>query len=115
MYYTQPFTNFKSQPFIYILSDNIPTISSISSNGIIGLYVAIVFTVGRVLRGAISGLSQRIMYEDLPYPDRLLKICEDIILAREMRDFIVEESLYYKLITLFRSPNLLIEATKMPE
>ncbi|KAI3651575.1 hypothetical protein MP228_002878 [Amoeboaphelidium protococcarum] len=101
-------------PQFHILSENIPTFSALSSGSVIGLYVAVVFTVARIVRGAISGLSQKIMYEDLPYPDTVLKMCQDVILAREMRQFDVEESLYYQLITLFRSPRMLLESTRMP-
>lgn len=36
------------EPSFFILSDNIPAISSISSYGVIGLYVAVVFAAGQV-------------------------------------------------------------------
>jgi hypothetical protein len=76
-----------SDPFTYFFSDSVPAISSISSYGIIGLYVAIVFTIGKFIRLAITDLTLRIIYEDLPYPDPVLQLCFDTLLAREFRVF----------------------------
>lgn len=102
-------------PRFEIISDNIPAISSLSSYGIIGLYIAVVFAAGRFIRILITDLTSRIIYEDLPQPDILLKMCSDIILAREFGDFETEETLYWRLINLYRSPETLIEATKFKE
>lgn len=102
-------------PEFVILSDNIAALSSLSSYGVIGLYVAVVFAVGRFLRMMISDLTLRIMYEDLPEPDALLNMCTDILLAREFKDFETEETLYWQLITIFRSPETLIAKTRIHE
>lgn len=99
----------------FVFSDNIPSFSTISSYGIIGLYVAVVFAVGRFMRIIITGLTLRIIYEDLPNPAPILKLCSETILAREFRDFDTEETLYWQLITLFRSPDALFRKTRMPE
>ena len=116
------------RPTLYILSDNIPAISSLSSYGIIGLYVAVVFAVGRFIRMMVTDLTLKIMYEDLPNPDPLLEMCSHTLLARyfffrsvaptlipnrEFGDFETEETLYWQLVTLFRSPADLMEKTRL--
>lgn len=40
----------------------------------------------------------------MPNADYVHKICLDIYLVREAKDFILEEDLFAKLIFLFRSP-----------
>jgi hypothetical protein len=96
-----------------VLSDNVPAISQISSYGVLGLYVAVVLAAGRFIRLSISDLTLRIVYEDLPHPDPVLKICSDTILAREFGDFLTEEMLYWQLINLFRNPVELMKKTKL--
>ncbi len=69
--------------------------------------------VSRLLRTIlVSRNLADIIYEELPYVDRLIKICRDIYLVRERREFELEEELYAKLIFLHRSPETLIRLTK---
>jgi hypothetical protein len=104
-------------PQLYILSDNVPIsiFASLSSYGLLGLYVVVVFAAGRFIRSAISDLTLHIMYEDLPNPDPVLQICSETLLAREFGDFETEETLYWQLITLFRSPQSLMAKTHIKE
>ncbi len=43
---------------------------------------------------------------EMPHPDNLIRICEAIIVARVERDLIREEILYFELIDLIRSPEI---------
>lgn len=79
---------------------------------VIGLYVSLVLVIGRVIRTFFSGSSYVIMFEELPYVDRVLKLCLDIYLVRETKDYKLEEDLFAKLIFLYRSPETLIRWTK---
>ena len=61
-----------------------------------------------------SGLLQTIMFEDLPYVDRILHLCRDIYLVREAGELFLEEELYAKLTFLYRSPETMIKWTRKP-
>lgn len=99
---------------IYTFNDKIfpATLSLITGGGIIGLYTTFVLLVFHFLRGFFTGQCTKIMYEDLPYIDRIFQLCLDIYLVRESREFVLEEDLFAKLIFLFRSPETLIKWTR---
>jgi hypothetical protein len=66
-----------------------------------------------MLRSTIfSGSSSKIMFDDLPYVDRILQLCLDIYLVRESFEFTLEEDLFAKLIFLYRSPETMIKWTR---
>ena len=89
--------------------------SHASPNRIVGLYVSIVLVIGKFMRGFFSDISHSIMFEELPYVDRILKLCQDIFLVRETRELELEEELYAKLIFLYRSPETMIKWTREKE
>ena len=70
---------------------------------IVGLYISLVFVIGRLVRTWSSGQSYRIIYEDLPTVDKLLRLCMDIFLVRENREYRLEEDLYSRLVCSFYS------------
>jgi hypothetical protein len=43
-----------------------PSVSFITSYGIIGLYISVVLVIGRFLRMTVSNLSHQIIYENMP-------------------------------------------------
>lgn len=100
---------------VYMFCDKIfpSTISSIAAGGIVGLYTTLIFVFSRMLRGTIfQGAATKIMFEDLPYVDRVLQLCLDIYLVRESNEFCLEEDLFAKLIFLYRSPETMIKWTR---
>jgi piezo-type mechanosensitive ion channel component 1/2 len=109
------YSNCKEHITIYMFCDKIfpSTISSIAAGGIVGLYTTLIFVFSRMLRGTIfQGSSSKIMFEDLPYVDRVLQLCLDIYLVRESNEFCLEEDLFAKLIFLYRSPETMIKWTR---
>jgi hypothetical protein len=109
------YANCKKHITMYLFNDKIfpSTISSIAGGGIIGLYTTLIFVFSRFLRSTIfSGSSSKIMFDDLPYVDRILQLCLDIYLVRESYEFALEEDLFAKLIFLYRSPETMIKWTR---
>ncbi|KHN79281.1 Piezo-type mechanosensitive ion channel component 2 [Toxocara canis] len=80
--------------------------------GIIAMYIAVVLLVGRLIRGIVTNAPLDVIISEIPNPDYLLKICLDIYLVREAKDFVLEQDLFAKLIFLFRSPATLIKWTR---
>uniref|UniRef100_A0A915PYM3 Piezo-type mechanosensitive ion channel component n=1 Tax=Setaria digitata TaxID=48799 RepID=A0A915PYM3_9BILA len=87
-------------------------VSKYVQGGIIAMYVAVVMLVGRMIRGLVTNSGVEVMVSEIPNPDHLLKICLDIYLVREAKDFVLEQDLFGKLIFLFRSPENLIKWTR---
>ncbi|XP_041451232.1 piezo-type mechanosensitive ion channel component isoform X3 [Drosophila obscura] len=112
-----PLSNCDGGVVFYIFNDkSFPsTMSFLEKTGIIGLYTTFVYVVSRVIRSLIANNHRRIMFEDLPYVDRVLKLCNDIYLVRETQEYRLEEDLYGKLLFLYRSPETLIKWTRFKE
>lgn len=49
---------------------------TLSSFGIIGLYITVVLAIGRFLRFSTRNMRMRIQYEDLPTTKRLVTMCQ---------------------------------------
>ncbi|VDM61455.1 unnamed protein product [Angiostrongylus costaricensis] len=80
--------------------------------GVIAMYISLVIVVGRLIRTLFANSPTDVMVTEIPNPDFLLKICLDIYLVREAKDFCLEQDLFAKLIFLFRSPATLIQWTR---
>ncbi|XP_012229785.1 piezo-type mechanosensitive ion channel component isoform X2 [Linepithema humile] len=90
-------------------------LSFFSGFGILGLYTTAVIVISQMMRKIVSDMAPKIMFDDLPYVDRILRLCLDIYLVRESGDLCLEEDLFAKLIFLYRSPETLIRWTRPPE
>lgn len=86
-------------------------LSSVMSMSVIGIYVTIVYAVGRFLRLMFDRYSQRAMYEELPETQKLFEICEGIFIAQLEGKLQEEKRLYDILIMIYRSPELMIKMT----
>jgi hypothetical protein len=99
--------------------------SYISQLGVVGFYVSVVFVVGRLLRGFVSNLQSRVMFEDMEDTSVPLYLCESIRLARQeagttlddtdvysvSKALTLEDRLYWELIRLYRQPEKLFRYT----
>jgi len=94
-----------------IASDKVSS-STDGSWSFIYVYVYLVYGIGRALRTACVLASQRMIYEEMPNTDLLLDLCNGIYTARINGDLNAEYKLYYELIHIYRSPELLFEISK---
>ena len=76
-------TGFGDDLVILVYNENVMSnaLSSVMSMSVIGIYVTIVYAVGRFLRILFDRFSQRIMYEELPETGKLFEICEGVFIA----------------------------------
>lgn len=88
------------------------TTSSSTSLSVMGIYLGVVYTVGRFLRMAFSGSSKRIIYEELQDTALLRDLCNGIYISRIHGLLDSEYDLYYELIHIYRSPMLLLDVSK---
>ncbi|XP_067135532.1 piezo-type mechanosensitive ion channel component 2-like isoform X2 [Centruroides vittatus] len=117
--YPYSFLRFDNCNVLRILAFNDRVLPSelyvLSKYGIVGLYTTFVLLVSRLIRSFVAGSSFTIMFDDMPYVDRVLQLCLDIYLVRESGEFSLEEDLFAKLLFLYRSPETLIKWTRFPE
>ena len=86
--------------------------SEFASVGLIGLYATYVVLVFDIVREFIGSEANEIPYEHMNDVDDLLELCQNLLLARQVGDLVLEESIFCELIEIFRSTERLIEATK---
>jgi hypothetical protein len=79
---------------------------------VLTFYVTFVILAGKVIRAIFLGSAERIMYIDMVNPNRLFSLCEGIKISRIRNDFLQEEKLYYLLIDLMRSPEIIKNMTQ---
>ncbi|GMS96403.1 hypothetical protein PENTCL1PPCAC_18578 [Pristionchus entomophagus] len=114
--YPTPFTqdNLTYIEVVALVDRVFPSVlSKFVSGGIIAMYIALVLFIGKMIRGVLTNSPLNVMITEIPNPDHLLKICLDIYLVREARDFVLEQDLFAKIIFLFRSPATLIKWTRL--
>uniref|UniRef100_A0A8C2YWI5 Piezo non-specific cation channel R-Ras-binding domain-containing protein n=1 Tax=Cyclopterus lumpus TaxID=8103 RepID=A0A8C2YWI5_CYCLU len=109
------FSNHKCHSIeIVVLSDKVSpsSLGFLAGHGIVGLYMSVVLVIGKFVREFFNGISRSIMFEELPCVDRVLKLCTDIFVVRETGEMELEETLFDKLIFLYRSPETMIKMTR---
>ena len=88
-----------------------PVLSS-PAYSIIGLYTVVVLAASNFLRGYVSSLFYQLPYDEIPNPDHLLDLCQDIFTARECGELVMEEVLTGHLVYILRSNVKLLAWTK---
>ena len=95
------------------VSDSSTIFGKLAAYGLIGIYTTIVLAVANAVRSFTANWSHIVMFWNLPDPTRLLRLCQDIILARMDGDLLLEEELSNELLEIYRSPESLIENTRL--
>ena len=83
-----------------------------SLHRIIGLYVSVVLVIGSALRTYVAQLPSKINIDEIPDPDSLLELCDDIFYVREDGQLQEEEILVGRLFFTFRSSVRLMAETR---
>lgn len=80
------------------------------SFSVITFYISVVGLAGRLLRMVLAGPVNFIMTE-MPNPEPLINMCNGVYLSRMTGDLKREEELYYELVDIIRSPEMLKSIT----
>ena len=104
-------TQITNEPIsFHIFSELIsPTTSSYS---VYAFYTAVILVFGEYVRDFCSGEPEKVALNEMPEPQKMVNLCEGIIIARSSQDFRMEKKLYFILIELLREPTYLREITK---
>lgn len=87
-----------------VLSDNYsPATFNFS---VVTFYVTVVYFAGKMLRTLTSGNAHNIILTEMRDPAPLINLCEGIYVSRMTGDIEKEEELYYDLIDILRSPEI---------
>jgi hypothetical protein len=90
---------------LYVVSEKYSPVTFNFS--VITFYISVTYLVGKLLRVIISGGANNIPLVDMRHPDALMNICSGIYVSRMNGDLMKEEELYYELIDILRSPELM--------
>jgi hypothetical protein len=74
---------------------------------VVTFYFSVVYLAGRLLRTVTSGSASNIIMTEMPHPDQLIAMCEAIYKTRMTGDILKKQKLYYELISILRSPEIL--------
>ena len=112
------FIKINSDGEMLIINDKISVSSFIDNKnvtysiGIIGLYVTVVYAIGKCVRMFFDRISQRVIYEEMKNTEPLIELCDGIDIYRKNNNLEKELYLYELLIKLYRSPEVIIAITK---
>lgn len=73
----------------------------------ITFYISVVYLIARLIRSATSNASVNFVMSEIQNPDYLINLCEGIYVSRMTDELVKEEVLYYELMDIFRSPELI--------
>jgi len=74
---------------------------------VLTFYVSVVYVVGRLIRLLLGGSAANLILTDIPHPEPLQDLCVGVYIARMSGDLKKEERLYFELIDILRSPEVL--------
>ena len=93
----------------HVFSDKVS--STTFSYSVLTFYVAFVLVVGSYVRNFFAGQPEKIILNEMPHNEKIMDLCEGIKISRYSYDFEKEEELYYRLIEIMRSPDILMNLT----
>ena len=79
---------------------------------VLTFYITFILVAGTYIRRLFLGQAERVIYTEMVNPNKLISVCEGIRISRIKKDFVQEDRLYYLLIDLMRSPEIVKSITK---
>ena len=79
---------------------------------VITFYITFIFVSGKIIRFMFLGGAEKIIYREMVNPKQLFSLCEGIKISRMKKNFLQEEKLYFLLIELMRSPEIIKNMTQ---
>ena len=71
------------------------------------MYTGFVLIIGNVIRGVFTGQTTKLWTTDVPKAEQIIRICEGVTAARIEGNTFREEVLYWELIDIMRSPEMI--------
>ena len=88
--------------------------STISVKGIIGIYFSFIYILARLIRDlTLRDRMIKVQFDEIPNADLILTTIYNINLARELKDYWLEEELVAKLIFIMRCPDVLFSYSRI--
>eukprot|EP01084_Bolivina_argentea_P252927 424721_1 len=94
------------------VSSSLLSLTGVSSYSVVGFYAIVVYSFAQLLRLLYGDQVKEIIFQDLQNVDYILRIVTAVKLARNQRNYHLEELLYRKLIRIYRDPALIVTLTK---
>ena len=79
---------------------------------VITFYITFIFVSGKIIRALFLGQAERIIYTEMVNQTKLFSVCEGIKISRMRKNYLQEEKLYYLLIEMMRSPEMIKNMTQ---
>ena len=79
---------------------------------VVTFYVTFIFVSGKILRIFFLGQAERIIHTEMVNQNKLFSVCEGIKISRMRKNFLQEAKLYFLLIEMMRSPEIIKNMTQ---
>lgn len=91
---------------IFVILDNFSKNLAMFTS-VVAMYTGFVLIIGNVIRGIFTGQTTKIWTTDVPKAEQIIRICEGVTAARIEGNTFREEVLYWELVDIMRSPEMI--------
>lgn len=93
--------------FFIFNGQKLPNALAAYATSLIAFYVGVVYLFSNIFRSAMVPKTAEIFIVDAPYTEETLNVCQAVYIYRFRRDYVQEEYVYFLLIDIFRSPEMI--------
>ena len=79
---------------------------------VITFYITFIFVSGKIIRAIFLGEAERVIYTEMVNQNKLFSVCEGIKISRMRKNYLQETKLYFLLIEMMRSPEIIKNMTQ---